>query len=709
MFKKVLLVTAVTASLLAVSGGIASAAGADGVYGWGKIGEGNDLSKLTVQIENGSAHTGSNCLKIQSTDENEAGIYSTSLNLTEKGKYKVKFSLKADDDLGAIESKLYVRMADSHYGLAEDKPLSSLITDNVFTKSEADSYGWFTYESIPFMFNGETKIFDVDGVDFYMTLKGAGTVYADDIQLIRVNKDGNAVSKNDNLFINPGFEEAGEKGRPVQLYEPTNPMFDTYNLEEKKVQIGWINPTVDDDDAIKSIKVYEVTDDTPKDITPDNLEKEAGKTVTPVIVQYNGSGNDDFWRYRYYKIVFEFNNHQATEITIGGQPKGNIWRGIAPSWVDGSNADPGKLSWALTNVELDTEVKHSGNAALRINSLKGGSYFHRIAGGDSRKAAIPKGIYKVSFWLKCDDKDEHPQVWNPFAPMLNWVTTKNAVPVKDSEWKYYEYIKELTTDTSSISNGWDQFIIDAAGTARNVWIDDIEFYPIETKDSPVISGAEKLSELNYNGGFEPSSATIDSLTDEKATSGDESATISWKPAAATNSEKTNIYIKNDDNSLTLRASVSKFKKSVNITNLTAGKEYTFVLKSMNIDGRESAGKEVTVTPKEIKFALGEFNLNGSESGKISDNGTNTVSIDITSKDEYKAQLIVAAYDENGVLLNISTSSAETIKGGKKTLKANINTDEKTKTLKAFLWNSLDGMISRKQCHSFTRAAATTTE
>ena len=709
MFKKVLLVTAVTASLLAVSGGIASAAGADGVYGWGKIGaDGADLTKLTVQIENASAHTGSNCLKIQSTDENEAGIYSTSLNLTEKGKYKVKFSLKADDDLSAIESKLYVRMADS-FPSDTTKPLSDLITDKVFTKT-TDSNGWATYESTPFMFNGEKKIFDVDGVDFYMTLKGAGTVYADDIQLIRVNKDGNAVSENDNLFINPGFEEETEKGRPVQKYEPTNPMVDTYNVSGKKVQIGWINPTVEEDDSIKSIKVYEVTDDTPKDITPQNIELTPGKTVTPIIIEYNSNDqNSDnyFWKVHYYKIVFEFNNHPATEITLGGQPNGNLWREIAPSWVVGSvQLYDGNSNWALTNVGLDTEVKHSGNAALRINALKAESYIHRILGGKGGNTAIPKGIYKVSFWLKCDDKNEHPQVWDPFAPMLSWSTTKNAVPVKDSEWKYYEYIKELAKDTSSNSNGWQQFFIDAAGTARNVWVDDIEFYPIETKDSPVISSAEKLSELNYNGGFEPASTAVNVPTDVTATPGDESATIKWTEAA--NSEKINVYIKNDDNSLTLRASVANYKKSVNITNLEGNKEYTFVLKNMNIDGRESEGKEVTVTPKEIKLTLGEFNLNGSENGNISV-GPNTVSIDITSKEEYKAQLIVAAYDENGVLLNISTSSAETIKGEKKPLEAKINTDEKTKTLKAFLWDSLDGMISRKQCHSFTRAAATTTE
>ena len=731
MMKRILsmvLSAAMTVSLLTVSPVMVSATGnwgkdaSTGMHGWNKLAANDEIwEKLDVSAvgaDKVAPHSGSRSMRLEYNSESAEWIVvrNMDLNLSQPGKYRLSFSLHpsvASDKNGETDLATAEKSINIGFG-AKNWNISQIIdTQDEFslTRTVDETTGWATYTSTPFEYDGQAGDTwmgpEVSSFWFWFynnwTLGNPAsgtTVYMDDIEVVRVDEFGNTVGEN--LIVNPGFEEYEEAGRPEQMYEPINPMMGLSTNTD--LTLAWKNPKVDDGDSITSIKIYdvngnedvEIVPETPLDLTPGN------------VVKYPISGREYGVNY-YYKIVFEFAEHDAAEVTISGTPKENIWTGeyFTKGWVlDGGHRrgdTEGKLP--IGEFAIDTEVKHSGKASLRVNPLavrEGNDVDMALLAGDLGILPLSQQAYKISFWMKADDLS------GVITPDFNWARPTSSMFSGTSEWQYHEMIMDYPYETGFFND----LAIYINGTARNVWLDDIEIYPVKlSRDeneniiSAVISGENLMKD--YNGGFEADADDIPAnVTNVQAVAGEESVMLNWTKANST--EKTNIYLKNSDGSLSLRASLVGDKQYMNITNLKGGVENTFVIKSVNKRGQESTGVEVTATPTIIPVKLGEFNLY-KDGGKVTNitTGEHSVSISVNNQaeQEYSVQLIVAAYDENDVLLDVEIPSSAAVTLGmndKKTLSVMMNIPENAAKIKAFLWKDIDSMVVRKRAKTFTK-------
>ena len=693
-----------------------------GMRGWNQLAANDEqwenLNVSAVGTEKVAPHSGSRSMRLEynSTDAEWIVIRNMDLNLSQPGKYRLSFSLhpsvesdpNGETDLEKAEKSINIGFGAVNWNISQIIDVSDGFS---LSKTVDETTGWGTYISTPFEYNGQAGDTwmgpEVSSFWFWFynnwelgNPETGTTVYMDDIEVVRVDDAGEPVGEN--LIVNPGFEETEEIGRQEQLYEPVNPMMGPSTQTD--LTLAWQNPKVAEGDSITSIKIYdangnedvEIVPETPLDVTPGN------------VVKYPISGREFGINY-YYKIVFEFAKHDATEVTISGTPKDNLWRDeyFTDFWsLDGGHRrgdTEGKMP--IAEIAIDNEVSHSGRASLRINSLatkEGDTDMVLVCGNASDNVFnITPGAYKLSFWMKTDD------LQGAISPGLDWQRANGADNVGTSDWQYYEKIVEYSAEAGY----FNVLAIYVDGTARNVWLDDIEIYPVTlTKDgeaitSAVISGENLMKD--YNGGFEADADDIPAnVTNAEAVAGAEAATLTWTPNDG--AEKTNIYLKNADGSLSLRASLCKGRQYMNITNLKGGTENTFVIKSVNACGQESSGVEVSTTPTIIPVKLSDFNLykNGERVNTITA-GEHSVSISIKNQGEqtYPAQLIVAAYDENDTLLAVELpeSAAVTVNmNEKKTLSVTMDIPENAVKIKVFLWDSKDGMIVRKDAQTFTK-------
>lgn len=494
---------------------VSAAVADDGIYGWAKVGDTKEeLDNYLMSVVGSDEikpHGGKRCLRLRreglTGDEWGSGVamYTPNTNLDQHGKYRLSFSLHGEPSeedptgemaLKRVEGAIFVRMGWSAYG-GNDQMLGTYITNRIFTK-RVDEDNWATYTSPVFDFSHEENANGASGIDFWLFLMIHATVYIDDITLVRVNADGESIGEN--LIVNSGFEYDTEPDRPVTMYEPVNPMIDAHKSNE--LTLGWENPRMEEGDEITGVKIYDITDGGETEVASNaNLDLTSGKTVT-----YTVSGLENGKTYA-YKLVFEFANHAASEVLLSAAPGIDIASSISiPGWTaEGANLDGTEK--LLTAVSLDTEVKHGGNASLRINSLvKNNGCIALYCGEDGEFAEIPAGDYKLSYWMKTDNASAGGGV----IPQFFGQHPNNAGAYGTTQWHYYEKI--ISTDKAAEFGSLGIF---AEGTARNVWIDDMALYPIDlTRDadgnitSAVIKGKNLLAD--YNCGFENENINVPS-------------------------------------------------------------------------------------------------------------------------------------------------------------------------------------------------------
>lgn len=447
------------------------------------------------------------------------------------------------------------------------------------------------------------------------------------------------------------------------------PTFSPAATDGTKAEISWRNPPI----ACSKVSLYDVTNPLNPVLISDECSTAAEEGVT--VTAEDLTPDQQY----IYKVIYEFADHDATSMIIGG---------YADQYVSKTSAISGS-GWSVhTNaatknavaVNIDTNVKASGNASLHISS-NGLSYGNTWLRHQVDAANIVSGkVYVLSLKVKADQYIPRESLIGMVYQQGWWqyIKDKTTGPF-DYDWLTIS--KEITI--SATDKDWPFVdILVPRMTAKDMWIDDITFCEKGTTDN-IISGGGFES---YVDAFDVTAAAVQSV-------GDGSATIGYTIPAGTQA----VYIyQKVGNKLIQRANVSELE-SVTIDGLQNGEENELVIKTLSTGYVLSSGVTVTAVPVASGYRTGYYKLyKGTQQITKAEPGEMTVKLDVTNLamgSNFTPCYIVALYDGARMVDCVVSDDVTIGEGETKTLSASVTVgaDMEDCKVKAFLWRDYETM------------------
>ncbi len=488
---------------------------------------------------------------------------------------------------------------------------------------------------------------------------GNYSAYIDDVEVY--NWDGNLIFKDD-------FEAYyyGDESKPINL---------SANGTSGLITLTWKNPSV----AVESIQVLSGGINVAEGAS---LNLAAG-AINKVNINV---GDTDIHT---YDVV----------MTIGGVASHNEIKGKAGSWYLDVNSDKAGVplaGWRLNQmngnsyggVEIVKDNVKGGDYALKVNPTllnSDGTGYVAWDGSGMQLEMYTKELkaqqnYKLSFDYKfINARGFRVYYTNNFTSVSNTgEMISGAGSVAFGDWETEEWV------FTPVANDNNQIIFSFDGGSDAYWIDNVKLYECDADGN--VTGTVNLV---VNGSFE------NELKDVKL----ENDVISWTQNETDDWDYVNVYLKNEDGSLTL------YKKVTDATSLELGAMKSavenFVVKTVRKGGSAeytSKGWEVSRSAEYFVSAVSYDTVEEIETGvyeKVTEDIDTieaglimaSVELSVGTLDKYSVDAYTALYD-NGKLVKIQKASASAVKGETDTLSNIIEVpalDNGVYTIKTFVW------------------------
>jgi len=439
----------------------------------------------------------------------------------------------------------------------------------------------------------------------------------------------------------------------------------------------------------------------------------------------------------YYKAVFTFSDGKMSETILAGAAtkKANTQLNTNKAWEQGLKGTDSAEA-RLASYEIDKNVKHGGTASLHVktgyNATEESAFDtgRRLTStyiakpydllGDAVAADSDGKKYGLfSCWVKTDEVGYYRVYLNNqmlgAKAMTAVGTTDNDEmygikgTTRSNDWTYFEGKISATDVTSSYAFN----VMTYGSQIKNLWVDDVALYPCDANGIIPAGATNLLTDSKYDAGFETSATTLDGILDAapaevSATAGNGFVTLNWKDdlgGAGTNTAKEHkkIYFINEDGEYIYKGKAYKGRTSFTFENLENDVTYKIAVVNCGYFGGASPATIVEATTVAPEYEIGEFKLfSGATELDSAQAGTLTAKIDVENNKiaaGYAAVLIAAVYNADTslkkVYIDAGSSDGKIAKGSKETLTIENIALGTGETLKTFLWNSLEGLLSLK--------------
>ena len=447
-------------------------------------------------------------------------------------------------------------------------------------------------------------------------------------------------------------------------------------VDSDKVSVSWRNPKAP---AAQQIKLYDVSNGTDV-LLADNFATTAGGLNEYLDATATAGTN------KVYRVDFIYADGAVKSQTAGTTvATGAGWVYDAAKWHLGTSASP-KQS---IRMNIDDKVYHTAAPSIHVASNKNG-----FGSGPvltlTLDDTIPAGTYQVSFYRKVVNAE---YIWtyafgiNQTANRLYPTGTWGAGKLNNGDWDLIS--REITIAEATTK---PVITLDFQGVCEDFWIDDVALYKVEngaTVGENLVAAIGTVSDV----AAAPAAPTAVAADTEGVYN---EATLTW--TVGEDAKYLAIYNKGAEDIPV--AYIPTNCHYVDMKNLTGGKAYTYTVKTVNAEGRESAsGFDVTVIPNAKPLVIGEF-----ATSKTGDNVT--VSVDVKNNGEgsgVTAQLILATYYNDTLqsfkATNVTTIPETAVSAAPITLSETI-TVPSGYTMVMYLWDSLKGMRPLKQSKTY---------
>ncbi len=518
-------------------------------------------------------------------------------------------------------------------------------TNSVLSVSATDKEGWWkvTYGGTPATETWDPNIFIVEnGMSFYM----------DDLKVTDV------AANTAKLF---NFEFTYDKAKNLMATQAAG----------DKVSISWMNPSAP---APAEATLYDVSDGV-NDILLTTVHPVAGEIVE--YVQEGVAAGST----KVYRVDFSYANGKVFSQTVGCET-------VATMQAEYTTVG----DWTLKNVytpkspakmNLDDTVYKTAAPSLHIISNDttyntSNTYLQLKA-----PATVSAGSYRLSYYVKMNNAK---YFWGyTFGTNSSDYRTYPTSSYGDDKINNVADWTLVTRDYTLSADAVDTNAIhfEIQGYAEDFWIDDVQLVALDGDGNPT---GENL--LGTNGDLSVAAAAPADLTDVMGdTVGlNEAAIISWTPTE--DAEYVAIY--DADNMDAPIVYIPDTVGYVDLKNLQGGKAYDLVVKTVNSEGRESAGTGLSVTPTVNPWSISAY------STEIVPDGTE-VSVTIKNgSDAAKttAQMFLAVYNSEGAMTSVVVGDLTDISVAAASNGVTLSETVLVPygyTLKAFLWDSIGTM------------------
>jgi len=440
------------------------------------------------------------------------------------------------------------------------------------------------------------------------------------------------------------------------------------------VSVSWRNPA---DPVAQQIKLYDVS--TGRDV----LLKDDFATTASGINEYLDA-TAVAGASKIYRVDFIYADGAVKSQTVGTEvATGNGWAYDAAQWHFGSstaNKEPARMS-------VDDKVYKTAAPSIHISSNDTTWNTGNAVLTLTMEGTLKAGTYELSFYRKMTNSEyvtgdtSLNTVNNRLYPTDSSTTggSWSADSMHNCDWLQYSKTYTISSDIENPTILRMTF----NGKSEDFWIDDVSLRKVEngTPAGDNLLGAIGTVSDVTAAPAAPTAAEADT------TGVYEEATLTW--SVGSDAKYVAIYNKGEED-IPLAYIPVDFGY-VDMKNLIAGRAYTFTVKTVNAEGRESAtGFDVTVTPNATPTVIGDF--------KTTKTGNDvTVSIDIKNNSagsNVTAQLIMATYYDDTLqtfkATDVTTIPETAISAAPVTLSETI-TVPSGYTMVMYLWDSLSGM------------------
>lgn len=457
-------------------------------------------------------------------------------------------------------------------------------------------------------------------------------------------------------------------GAENSMYEPTNVIV---TGGDKTVCMSWKNPAAG---TITKVSLYLLSQGNPDELISDGFSTAGGAVCLQKITVPD-------WGKRYCRLVFEFSDHEAVNMLLEGyaynfHDLNSAHKTDAP--FDGWALEYGLITDRAIPFEVTADKSFDNGNGHSLHISSNNSDVNTVVKIRS-SVKLEAGKYTVKYRKKWSDVKTEGAIKLMLGSEGNSNCHKTISYAGDAgENNSVSYDAEVT---KAYAGGI--FFEIGKGVMGDFWIDDLEIYKKDENGN--ITGEN----LVPNGSFDSlKSAAPNNLENLSVKPENGGCTASYDIPAA---DHVNIYEKNSDGSLSLRAIIRDERTTVTLPGLKNGKKYTFVFKTVNQYKMESEGTEATVEPTPFAYYIGDKRIYSLTPGDI----TVKVTARNSAEDTKTAALMLALY-ENGVLKEIARNVQPVDGNGYRELFATLNvpeSGENSHSVKAFLWESAPAKLS----------------
>ena len=510
--------------------------------------------------------------------------------------------------------------------------------------------------TIPGLVNDTEYTYVLKPVNRY-NIEGSGT----EVSVVPVKSSGS-----DEPDDSDDTGDAEEKDK----YTPTNVIV---SGDSGTICVSWRNPDVE---TITKVSLY---DNETNELIADDFSILADAVCSKEFTDVSAGDIQTC------KLVFEFSDHRTISLALDGKADSALRESPFADWS--INYYSSAYGYVPIKVSADSKEKNSGNYSMHVASnfiSSDGNLGIKIVGKGS--SALTSGKkYRITMYKK-GQKTTNDKIY--FRNDAHW---DNRLQLTwGNDYTAWTKVTQDVTATTALSSGFAVFFIDPSAI-KDFWIDDISIYELDD------AGNEIGENLIINGDFESLSAEYraQDVTDCVITQADSSVNISWCQGAFT--DAVNVYNKGSNGDLSL-VGIIREESNITVENLVNNVEHTFVLKAVNSVGIESAGVEVTATPKEDLLKISDFKyyVNNEEIDVLT-SGSITAKITVKNNDTkgLSTVLILALYDDK--LMTVADVVPVIVEANDiHELSATVTVPELLGgdyTLKVFLWDSLENMVT----------------
>ncbi|GHV45015.1 hypothetical protein FACS189492_2120 [Clostridia bacterium] len=474
----------------------------------------------------------------------------------------------------------------------------------------------------------------------------------------------------DDIMIYKGTTEPTKVIGFEKEYKPAKNVIST-QVKSDQLSVSWRNPVSSD---IAKVSLYDVTD------SANTLLRDNFSTASGAISEYFVTSNVVKDEERVYRIDFTYTDGVVKSQVTGHTPIAtNGYAYSVGGWAFASS----DATKPPVRMEADDRVFHNAAPSIRISSnMQTTETANASLTVFSSTDLSPAKTYRIEGWVKGNNKG---YIW-----ARTFDQTNNTYRITDAP------IAGVYNSTNTVSD-WTKFSVDGSPFAatkrvinfnfRNVvedcWIDDLSIYELDN-DNPI---GDNL--VGATGAIDAAAAPNE-LVAGAVTNSPNASRLRWT-ADYPDQKYVAVYDPSVSNTIPM-AYVPSTLGYVDMKNLVGGNTYTYLIKAVNSEGRESAqGVIVTANPTLEPLVIGNFKT--SKSGDVVN-----VSVDIKNNsylDTCNAQLILAVYESGDVLSSVRATGIVTVPQtapsvSPSTLSQSIAIPVGY-TMRMYLWDSVTGM------------------